>query len=1457
MKNIISVLCLVLISYLAQSQAVSPESNNKPATITSNTAVTSFPGLQGNITQTKRNFVRTFSPIQPVTAANQGTITINTFSPKHKVETRYYDFLGRPLQEVYKWTAFSSQDLVKTHVYDGFGREEYEYPPYTTGTTDGKFKANVYSGFTSRYNSAYPGEEPYSKKEYDGSPIGREIKAMLPGRNWVGSNRGVTSDITTNDNNFTRFTIGYLNTDLPVKNGYYDPSELFITVTTDEDGKFRHQVKDKFDRLIAVSTQLDDQTYTQWDPSLGPITTILKRHKYTYYVYDDFGRLRCVLPPLMNLNTINTTTVAELCYTYFYDKKGRLIEKKLPGKEIEYYVYDKLDRLVATQDGNQRINHEWHCYLYDVQNRPLIEAIYTYGGTRTALENEINTPAQSYNSQELMYYLSGYNAYRNPFSLSFLPTDATLTTRNYYDDYNYPNLSFLSYDASLNSFVPSPATAETLPSTPSSNTRGLLTFSSKRVQEPNGGWPATWIYTIMYYNNKGQVIQTQTSNLGNTFDVQSTRYYFTGEVAGTALKHTHQGTVTTIAKAYHKDPNLQRISHIEQSINGAPFTTISYLTYDFLGRVANKRMGTNFNNQYTYDIHGWLTGINPSYVDNGIYDGTYGPFFGEKLSYDKGFASKLYNGNIAGIQWRKSTGAPKEFYGYTYDNNNQLKYAEYGKWEPPASNTAAAWTKNFTDFTASNLTYDENGNIKTMDQRGPTHTSSSNGTIIPGDMDQLVYEYLPNSNKLKTVTENATGVHITANPDFQDDLYAATQDYDYDVNGNLVKDANKGLGYYSFPTTYSLHNKPLVISFDDGSTLEYTYDAAGNKLKKVVTPAQTSTPETWIYTPSGFVYKNNMLQYILHEEGRVRVIPNFIQGTTDYAYDYFMKDHLGNVRSVVGTNEIWVSDPSSTNPTAPSALIYRATMEVANAGTETAIWEYLTEVTDINPFPTASEDAKAARLNADEAGRSIGTALMLRTMPGDKINIEGYNYYTNPGDPGQNATTNTEITDALLTALTGGVNVNGIPINELPDNIATLQSTVGGGSLPTLLDAMETSLYDPALPASGLVWVVFNEAMEPMENLSGTVQASGADEWAHADAPTIDIQQPGYILIFAKSTANKSVWWNNLKVTVLKGTILEENHYYPFGLTLSQGTTTPGEKNEYRYNGKELQSDFGLNWYNYGARQYDMQTGRWLGIDPMADKYYSISPIGYVANNPVKYIDPDGRLILNYSAAQLKDYGLTKTQVTRFENIVNNIYNLVRDNQQAIAVIANTTGFSSERIASDLQPGSGPTVDLLKIGGGARGGKDGIVFDPAIIKYLASIDGADKAELSEQTLAVGLAILHEYGHYGDQVTNNGNNSGQYRIGIRLRSDGKTTFKIPEQGGVEFGIQKWKTSLTGHRGTDIEVMGFGVNYSVDDQGKHIKDPAVLSPIINSEGLTIPSELPENASGDNILNTLNVK
>ena len=108
---------------------------------------------------------------------------------------------------------------------------------------------------------------------------------------------------------------------------------------------------------------------------------------------------------------------------------------------------------------------------------------------------------------------------------------------------------------------------------------------------------------------------------------------------------------------------------------------------------------------------------------------------------------------------------------------------------------------------------------------------------------------------------------------------------------------------------------------------------------------------------------------------------------------------------------------------------------------------------------------------------------------------------------------------------------------------------------------------------------------------------------------------------------------NNRVVADASGSAIQVTHYYPFGMSFTEGYEKEGvkpAKQPYRYNGKELDEENSLNWYDYEARQLTMDVPRFATVDPLAEKYYSISPYAYVMNNPLKYIDPNGEDVVYF-----------------------------------------------------------------------------------------------------------------------------------------------------------------------------------------------------------------------------------
>ncbi|WP_333662004.1 RHS repeat-associated core domain-containing protein [Chishuiella changwenlii] len=229
----------------------------------------------------------------------------------------------------------------------------------------------------------------------------------------------------------------------------------------------------------------------------------------------------------------------------------------------------------------------------------------------------------------------------------------------------------------------------------------------------------------------------------------------------------------------------------------------------------------------------------------------------------------MHNGNITEILWKNSLENKVRSYGYDYDNLNRLLKAESIKGENEVLN---AHNEEVTG-------YDKNGNILGIIRSGSQDLSSN-----PVWIDNLVYDYQTNSNKLLSVTDTTT------EPKGFKDGNSSGNDYNYDSNDNLVQDLNKGIT----KITYNDLNLPTELLWNASKKINYLYDASGVKLRKVVIDGTQITTTDY---SGGFQYKKNgsnepiELQFFPTAEGYVNVTEN---NTFNYVYNY--TDHLGNVR---------------------------------------------------------------------------------------------------------------------------------------------------------------------------------------------------------------------------------------------------------------------------------------------------------------------------------------------------------------------------------------------------------------------------------------------------------------------------------------------------------------------------------------------------------------------------------
>jgi RHS repeat-associated protein len=264
-------------------------------------------------------------------------------------------------------------------------------------------------------------------------------------------------------------------------------------------------------------------------------------------------------------------------------------------------------------------------------------------------------------------------------------------------------------------------------------------------------------------------------------------------------------------------------------------------------------------------------------------------------------------------------------------------------------------------------------------------------------------------------------------------------------------------------------------------------------------------------------------------------------------------------------------------------------------------------------------------------GQETGPSLLLKVMSGDSVKLSVQCFYNS----GSGSTNNSSFSAVLSSLANGLVNLTGGEYGGL-SNLEASNSTVYTGLTSFLsTDETPTSGY----PMAYLNWIFLDDQFNYVSGLSGSVPAASSTYTAGtlnlvAPGSQLALNRNGYLYIWVSNqTQGWDVFFDNLSVQYKQGPVLEENHYYPFGLTMAgisdKAIKTPYAQNKYRYNGKELQNQefangAGLEEYDFGARLQDPQLGVWHNIDPHAENSRKWSPYNYAYDNPIRYIDPDG-----------------------------------------------------------------------------------------------------------------------------------------------------------------------------------------------------------------------------------------
>jgi len=1013
---------------------------------------------------------------------------------------------------------------------------------------------------------------------------------------------------------------------MPVTKGEYGQGSLTKKIVVDANGASTVEFTDKNGNVILQKIQVGEKTTNAHEGWLC-----------TYFIYDGQSRLRFVMQPnavewLANNNwsiaeNEGKKVASEWCFQYEYGNKNRLKIQKNPGAAEIYTVYDKMNRAVFIQDGNMRKKQEWMATMYDELDRPVVMGMMKYQGSVDELQdyadgniksgyvkndalyydesfaNEKDILLQTKQAESKLYQASNSIVMEDGFNSDISPSlvmeieksnsrhsgegvarvtenpvppgiDITLLKVVYYGNYN-----FLS--ESNHGFAFKPGNTKVADGQIADDANGEITGMKVRVLgNPENLVNSEWLTSVNYYDNIGRLVQAQSENFKGGKDISTNIYNAEGKLISNYLSHNNPQTTDAHLRTLAIKTDMEYTSggslqSVYKTINDDAGTKKLVLKneYNENGLLAKKELGaTSASNtpiavmEYAYDESGKVKGINWAYEKNKSYPDVNidnNRWFGMDVSGMNNYGQALEE------SWQSGSDMAQRKYGFQYDNAHRLMLADFNqkfgdnwaKSEPGSSGFNIDFSCKIGNGSNAFSAYDGNSNIKGLQQWG---LKINRSTVF----DQLSFNYYPVSNSLQSV---ADGSNVKAGASSITEPAA----FVYDANGNLA--ADKGNSGELQTIEYNCLNLPWKITVKDKGIIYYSYDANGNKLQKKVEIFPNRKEEKGKVDitdfAAGFVYQNNKLDYIKYDNGRVR--PVVQANNLKFNYDYFLKDNDGDVRMVLTDEERIDAYPV-------------ASMENGKEKVENAVYSNIDASRDRLPagYPSdtyTSPNNSVARLNG--SGNKIGPSIMLKVMAGDQFNIRASSWYrTNNVQQGKPV----NILDDMVAAMTGGlgsVNKEGIAF----DNSQVL--------LPGVTDFLKEhdNTNVNKKPRAFVNWVLFDGQFKFVAASSGFEQVGGEGEFKVHVKNNIRVAKSGYLYVFVSNeTPNQDVYFDNLQLTHIRGPLLQENHYYPFGSIMKGISYTAAgfTGNNYKFRSAEYNNDFDIGFYETSVGLYNPRLGK-------------------------------------------------------------------------------------------------------------------------------------------------------------------------------------------------------------------------------------------------------------------------